>query len=74
MESQPTVVFVVAIVFFWDFAIWYIYIYMKQKSIFLCSPGCPGTHSVNQAGLGLTSASRLKACTTAQGKFPVNET
>jgi hypothetical protein len=37
----------------------------------LCSPGCPGTHSVDQAGLELrnlpASASRvlgLKACTT----------
>jgi hypothetical protein len=40
----------------------------------LCSPGCPGTHSVDQAGLELrnlpASASQvleLKACTTMPG-------
>jgi hypothetical protein len=40
----------------------------------LCSPGCPGTHSIDQAGLELrhllVSASRvlgLKACTTPAG-------
>jgi hypothetical protein len=42
-----------------------------QDRVSLCSPGCPGTHSVDQAGLKLrnppTSASRvlgLKACAT----------
>jgi hypothetical protein len=41
---------------------------------FLCSPGCPGTHSEDQAGLELrdppASASQvlgLKACTTTPG-------
>jgi hypothetical protein len=41
---------------------------------FLCSPGCPGTHAVDQAGLKLrnspASASRvlgLKACATTPG-------
>jgi hypothetical protein len=41
---------------------------------FLCSPDCPGTHFVDQAGLELrnlpASASRmlgLKACTTTPG-------
>jgi hypothetical protein len=41
------------------------------KTGFLCSPGCPGTHFVDQAGLQLrnppASASRmlgLKACAT----------
>jgi hypothetical protein len=41
------------------------------KTEFLCSPGCPGTHSVDQAGLELrnppASASQvlgLKACAT----------
>ena len=45
-----------------------------QDRVFLCSPGCPGTHTVDQAGLNLrnlpASASQvlgLKACaTTAQ--------
>jgi hypothetical protein len=42
-----------------------------ETGFFLCSPGCPGTHSVDQAGLELrdlpASASRAlgsKACTT----------
>jgi hypothetical protein len=42
-----------------------------QDSVSLCSPDCPGTHSVDQAGLKLrdllASASRvlgLKTCTT----------
>jgi hypothetical protein len=42
-----------------------------QDRVSLCSPGCPGAHSVDQAGLELrnlpASASRvlgLKACTT----------
>jgi hypothetical protein len=42
---------------------------------FLCSPGCPGTHSVDQASLKLrnppASASRvlgLKVCATTPGK------
>jgi hypothetical protein len=45
-----------------------------RDRVSLRSPGCPGTHSVNQAGLELrnlpASASRvlgLKACTTAAG-------
>jgi hypothetical protein len=42
-----------------------------RDRVFLCSPGCPGTHSVDQAGLELrdlpASASLvlgLKACAT----------
>jgi hypothetical protein len=45
-----------------------------RDRVSLCSPGCPGTHSVDQAGLELrnppASASRvlgLKACTTMPG-------
>jgi hypothetical protein len=45
----------------------------------LCSSGCPGTHSVDQAGLELrnlpASASRvlgLKACATMPGWIPFN--
>jgi hypothetical protein len=45
-----------------------------QDRVFLCRPGCPGTHFVDQAGLKLrnppASASRvlgLKACTTIPG-------
>jgi hypothetical protein len=43
-------------------------------SVYLCNPGCPGTHSVDQAGLELrnspASASQvlgLKACATTPG-------
>jgi hypothetical protein len=50
-----------------------IYIYILETG-FLCSPGCPGTYSVDQAGLELrnllASASRvlgLKACATTPG-------
>jgi hypothetical protein len=46
-----------------------------QDRVSLCSPGCPGTHSVDQAGLELrnlpASASQvmgLKACATTPGK------
>jgi hypothetical protein len=45
--------------------------FVFQDRVSLCSPGCPGTHSVDQAGLELrnppASASQvlgLKACTT----------
>ena len=45
-----------------------------RDRVSLCSPGCPGTHFVNQAGLELrnppASASRvlgLKACATTPG-------
>jgi hypothetical protein len=47
-----------------------------RDSVSLYSPGCPGTHSVDQAGLELrnlpASASRvlgLKACATTPGLF-----
>jgi hypothetical protein len=50
-----------------------------QDRVSLCSPGCPGIHSVDQAGLELrnppTSTSQvlgLKACTTtAQLEFTI---
>jgi hypothetical protein len=55
------VVFVVVVVF--------------QDRVSLCSPGCPGTHSEDQAGLKLrnppASVSRvlgLKACATTPGR------
>ena len=47
-----------------------------RDRVSLCSPGCPGTHFVEQAGLELrnppASASRvlgLKVCTTTPGHF-----
>jgi hypothetical protein len=52
--------------------VWFGLVFRDRVS--LCSPGCPGTHSVDQAGLELrnlpTSASRvlgLKACTIMPG-------
>jgi hypothetical protein len=54
-----------------------LFVCLFQDRVSLCSPGCPGTHSVDQAGLKLrnplASASQvlgLKACTTTsqQGK------
>jgi hypothetical protein len=44
----------------------------------LCGPGCPGTHSVDQAGLELrnspASASRVQSCaTTAQLRITFDE-
>jgi hypothetical protein len=51
----------------------YLFIYLFFDRVSLCSPGCPGTHSVGQAGLKLrnlpvsASASQvlgLKACAT----------
>jgi hypothetical protein len=49
-----------------------------RDRVFLCSPGCPGTHFVDQAGLELrnlpASASRvlgLKACATTPGSIAI---
>jgi hypothetical protein len=48
--------------------------FVFRDRVSLCSPGCPGTHSVNKAGLELrnlpASASQvlgLKACATTPG-------
>ena len=45
------------------------------RQVSLCIPGCPGTHSVDQAGLELrnlpastSQVLRLKACATTPGK------
>jgi hypothetical protein len=52
----------------------FVYLLVFQDRISLCSPGCPGTHFVDQAGLELrnppASASQvlgLKACATMPG-------
>jgi hypothetical protein len=52
----------------------FVCLFVFRDRVSLCSPGCPGTHSVDQAGLELrnppASASRvlgLKACTTMPG-------
>jgi hypothetical protein len=50
------------------------YLFVFGDRVSLCSPGCPGTHSVDQAGLELrnppASASQvlgLKVCATTPG-------
>jgi hypothetical protein len=60
--------FVVVVVF--------VCLFVFQDRVSLCSPGCPGTHSVDQAVLELrnspVSASRVlgsKACATMPGQF-----
>jgi hypothetical protein len=52
----------------------FVFLFVFRDRVSLCSPGCPGTHSVDQAGLKLrnlpASASRvlgLKACATTPG-------
>jgi hypothetical protein len=56
------------------YTVYYIYVVVFRDRVSLCSPGCPGTHSVDQAGLKLrnppASASQvlgLKVCTTSPG-------
>jgi hypothetical protein len=58
----------------WFFVVVVVWFFVFQGRVSLCSPGCPGTHFVKQAGLELrnlpASASRvlgLKACTTTPG-------
>jgi hypothetical protein len=61
---------VVFLVFgFWVWGFGFLFLFFFQDRVSLCSPGCPGTHSVDQAGLELrnpsASASQVlgsKAC------------
>jgi hypothetical protein len=52
----------------------FVFVLSFRDKVSLCSPGCPGTHSVDQAGLELrnppASASQvlgLKVCATTPG-------
>jgi hypothetical protein len=52
----------------------FFFVFVFRDRVSQCSPGCPGTHSVDQAGLKLrnppVSASQvlgLKACTATPG-------
>ncbi|EDL12147.1 mCG145184, partial [Mus musculus] len=54
------------------------FLFVFRDRVSLCSPGCPGTHSVDQAGLELRNSSAsasqvlgLKACATTPGLVPV---
>jgi hypothetical protein len=56
----------------------FVCLFVFRDRVSLCSPGCPGTHSVDQAGLELrnlpASASQvlgLKACATMPGSFRI---
>jgi hypothetical protein len=52
----------------------FVFVFVCQDRVSLCSPGCPGTHSVGHAGLELRNLTvpafqvlGLKACTTIPG-------
>jgi hypothetical protein len=67
--------FVFVFVFFCFVLFLLLLFFVFRDRVSLCSPGCPGTHSVDQAGLELknppASASQvlgLKACATMLGK------
>jgi hypothetical protein len=73
--SRDNGIFLFLFLFFWGGGIYLFFFILFFlgffKTGFLCSPGCPGTHFVNQAGLELrnlpASASQvlgLKVCTT----------
>jgi hypothetical protein len=60
------------ILFYFILFYFILFLLVFRDRVSLCSPGCPGTHSVDQAGLELrnppASASQvlgLKACTCA---------
>ena len=59
--------FLLFVLFCFGWLAWFVF----SRQVSLCSPGCPGTHSVDQAGLKLrnppASVSRvlgLKVCAT----------
>jgi hypothetical protein len=67
--------------FFVCFVLFCFVLFFFRDRVSLCSPGCPGTHSVDQAGLELrnlpASASRvlgLKPCATTPGLLVIFET
>jgi hypothetical protein len=70
----PVILFVCLFCFVFVFV--FVFVFLDKVSLY--SPGCPGTHFVDQAGLELrnlpASASQvlgLKACTTTPGNTPV---
>jgi hypothetical protein len=61
------------------FSLSFFFLFGFRDRVSLCSPDCPGTHSVDQAGLELrnppASASQvlgLKACATMPGFFSLS--
>jgi hypothetical protein len=70
LEDVDEVVFVFVFCFGFLFVCLFVCLFVETGFLF-CSPGCPGTHSVDQAGLKLknppASTSQvlgLKACAT----------
>jgi hypothetical protein len=64
----------VGILFVCLFVLFFVFVFVFQDRVSLYSPGCPGTHFVDQAGLELrnppASASQvlgLKVCATTPG-------
>jgi hypothetical protein len=64
-------VWLVVLFLFLFFVFVFVFVFVFRDRVSLCSPGCPGTHSVEQAGLELrnlpASASQvlgLQACAT----------
>jgi hypothetical protein len=56
------------------FFFFFVFVFVFQDRVSLYSPGCPGTHFVDQAGLKLrnlpasvSQVLELKACTTTPG-------
>jgi hypothetical protein len=73
-ECNFFILFVCMVGCFYVLFCFVLFCFVFQDRVSLCSPGCPGTHSVDQAGLKLrnlpASASQvlgLKACTTTPG-------
>ena len=79
MHSQPSVHVIYLFLFFGVFVVVFLVLFVClffRDRVSLCSPGCPGTHSVDQADLELrnppASASQvlgLKVCTTTTWLF-----
>jgi hypothetical protein len=53
VEESEIFLYVLIFIFFFFFFFWFFGFLVFQDRVSLCSPGCPGTHSVDQAGLEL---------------------
>jgi hypothetical protein len=66
-------VFVFVFVFVFAFAFVFVFVFVFQDRVSLCGPGCPGTHSVDQAGLELrnppASVSQVLGLKACAGQF-----
>jgi hypothetical protein len=77
-NANIIVCFLSVLLFFFVFVLFFVFCFFFQDRVSLYSPGCPGTHFVDHAGLELrnlpASASQvlgLKAFTTMSGFFLV---